>query len=241
MKSRPPIPDEIVNQLMFMSGHRCCLDHEEFSNSPLDIHHLDENPKNNEINNLLPVCKNCHHGKIHNIASFARKYSSDELKSNRDDWYKRIDEQRKEKAKLAVNEDDLRIETEFSVQDKLTFKVFFQDSEILLGKNTNIIFNVENRTNFKIKFLNYQFHVFYIFTNKLIHHVSFLKHIWNFQPSELESSKSLRKEFNKVDPMKYYLMSDQKGQWIVRVVAEFQIEDGVTINSVYSDAKIKIV
>ncbi len=241
MKSRPPIPDETVNQLMACCGHRCCLDHEEFSNSPLDIHHLDENPNNNEFDNLMPICKNCHHGKIHNTASFSRKYTSEELKLIKDDWYRRIDEQRKEKAKLALIEDDLRVESENSSKDKLLFNVFFKDSELLFGKTTNIIFNIENKTKLKIKFLNYQFHIYYNFSDKQIHHFSFLKHIWNFQPHTFESFESLRKEFNQVDPTKYYLMSDQKGQWIVRVVAEFQLENSVTINSVFSDAKIKIL
>lgn len=161
--------------------------------------------------------------------------------SSKNDWYKRIDEQRKEKAKLAIDEADLKVTNEFEKQDRIKFGVFFAESEILLGKNTNIIFEVDNQSKYKIEFLNYQFQIFYVFSDKLLHQITFLKHIWNIEPNKLEPFESFRKEFHKVDPTKYYLMSDQKGQWLVRVFIEFHVEKSVTINQIYSDAKIKII
>lgn len=241
MKNRSPIPKEIIDELMVKCGHRCCIDFAEFNITPLDIHHLDENPSKNDLDNLMPVCKNCHHGKIHNKASFARKYTVEELKIIRDDWYKRIEDQRGEISRIAAGEIELKLEAELSNQFSVKFEAFFEDSEILSSKTTNIVFKLDNNTPHKIFFQNYQFQIFYVFTNKLIHHVTFLKHTWNIIPHELEPFNSFQKKFQKVDPMKYYLMSDQKGSWIVRVNVEFQFDKSVIINNMYSDAMIKII
>ena len=39
---------------------------------PADVHHLDENVKNNELDNLLPLCRSCH-VKYHNHVSPKRR------------------------------------------------------------------------------------------------------------------------------------------------------------------------
>jgi len=242
MKSRPPIPEDIVTELMILCAHRCCLHHEEFNtHSPLDIHHLDGNPENNHKDNLLPVCKNCHHGRIHVKSSFSRNYTQDELKNIRDDWYSSIKFQKEEKAKLAVDSEKLHIESDISDKEQIKFKVYFEDPEILIGKKTRIIFEMENNTKHHLRFLSYQFQIYYECMGKLIHNFTFQKHIWNIEPNELIPYDNIEKKFNPVDPAKYYFLSDKKGNWIARVFLEFIIDNSVIINSIYTDATLKII
>ena len=115
---------------MFLSGHRCCLERGESNpNDPLEIHHLDGNPNNNNQDNLMPLCKNCHHGRVHVSASISRGYSIDELKRIRDDWYRRIEEKRNEDARSSTNELEA-VEDEQKLSQGLQFCTYFDDSEI---------------------------------------------------------------------------------------------------------------
>jgi hypothetical protein len=42
----------------------CCGKREKRLKTKLNVHHIDHNKHNNEFNNLIPVCDNCH-GEIH--------------------------------------------------------------------------------------------------------------------------------------------------------------------------------
>jgi hypothetical protein len=116
------------------------LEREQFNrNDPIEIHHLDENPENNDEDNLMPLCKNCHHGRVHVKASTSRKYSIDELKCIRNDWYSRIEEKRNEDAISSAN--DLRaVEDEQRLSQSLQFYAYFDDSEVNFGKKSHITF-----------------------------------------------------------------------------------------------------
>jgi hypothetical protein len=54
-------------------GNKCvfCHKHEH-----LNVHHIDENPKNCEFTNLVTVCKSCH-GKLHNGRKTMREISNE--------------------------------------------------------------------------------------------------------------------------------------------------------------------
>jgi len=44
-------------------NHKCAICASE---SPPHVHHIDENPDNNDLVNLIPLCPNCHLGDQHN-------------------------------------------------------------------------------------------------------------------------------------------------------------------------------
>ncbi len=61
-KNRVAIPDKIYNQVMKEFNHRCAIGGE---NNP-QLHHIDEDPSNNDPLNLIPLCPNCHLSDQHN-------------------------------------------------------------------------------------------------------------------------------------------------------------------------------
>ncbi|MBK8903408.1 MAG: HNH endonuclease [Anaerolineaceae bacterium] len=55
-KSRTPIPRKIRDQVLKEFNHRCAI----CGADQPHIHHIDENPSNNDPENLIPLCPNCH-------------------------------------------------------------------------------------------------------------------------------------------------------------------------------------
>lgn len=64
-KTRVSIPVAIKNQLKAEYDHKCCMCGLPVT-MHLHIHHIDENPSNNDVLNLLPLCPNCHLVDQHN-------------------------------------------------------------------------------------------------------------------------------------------------------------------------------
>src|SRR5579883_3474314 len=62
MKTRKGIPRATRENLLKEFSHKCSM----CGASNPQIHHLDENPSNNSILNLLPLCPNCHLSDQHN-------------------------------------------------------------------------------------------------------------------------------------------------------------------------------
>lgn len=61
-KTRIPIPSALRNEILSEFHHRCAICGKERP----QIHHIDENPGNNDPANLLPLCPNCHLVDQHN-------------------------------------------------------------------------------------------------------------------------------------------------------------------------------
>lgn len=60
MAERPPIPEETRDRLLVSCIHSCCICGQQW----VQIHHIDEDPTNNDENNLIPLCRN-HAGMVH--------------------------------------------------------------------------------------------------------------------------------------------------------------------------------
>jgi hypothetical protein len=237
--ARPPIPDDTVAELMIKSGHYCCIHRGNFEdNSPLDIHHLDSNTENNNIDNLVPVCKNCHHGKIHNKSSFARHYTPEEITRLRNEWYELIKDHKKEAARKAVMQESLIEETEYE-SHSFELNAHFEDSQILYGKESRIILSLKNPTMFDMRLLSYQFDINYLFEYKLVHHISYSKRIWKIDPAVVHRHSNREIQFSKVNPSKYYFMSQNRGTWVARITIEYTHNEK-SIHNVVSEADIQI-
>jgi hypothetical protein len=55
-KTRPAIPKAIKDAVLNEFNHRCAICGE----ARPQVHHIDENPANNDPTNLIPLCPNCH-------------------------------------------------------------------------------------------------------------------------------------------------------------------------------------
>jgi len=60
MTKRQEIPKKTQDELLTKAKHCCCI----CGNSGVQLHHIDENPKNNEIGNIAVLCAK-HHAEVH--------------------------------------------------------------------------------------------------------------------------------------------------------------------------------
>lgn len=84
-KQRITIPPEIADEVLFLSNRTCCICRE--NNKPIQIHHIDEDPSNNKIENLAVLCTICHDF-TQVKGGFGRKLNAGQDKLYRDEWQK---------------------------------------------------------------------------------------------------------------------------------------------------------
>ena len=86
-KKRVEIPRDIEAQVQFLSDRTCCVC--RVRGKPFQIHHIDENPANNEPNNLVVLCLECHN-ETQIRGGFGRKLNADQIILYRDDWLMQV-------------------------------------------------------------------------------------------------------------------------------------------------------
>jgi hypothetical protein len=98
-KDRVPIPDNIAAAVLVASAHTCCKC-EELGKS-VQIHHIDEDPSNNNPDNLSVLCLQCHdETQVH--GGFGRRLSATEVRLYRDNWLKRVDQRKRDADAIAL-------------------------------------------------------------------------------------------------------------------------------------------
>lgn len=123
-KSRIPISKELAAKVLFLSDRTCCK-----CNIPgryVQIHHIDEDPSNNEEVNLAVLCSICHDETM-TKGGFGRQLDSIQVILYRDSWLQRV-QKRKEKAdELAsintVTGIEQKKERNESLEDFLDYKI----------------------------------------------------------------------------------------------------------------------
>jgi len=86
-KKRIPIPRAIEAEVLFASDRTCCVCH--VKGRRIQIHHIDDNPANNEPNNLAVLCLECHN-ETQIRGGFGRILNADQVIRYRDDWLKQV-------------------------------------------------------------------------------------------------------------------------------------------------------
>ncbi len=99
-KVRTLIPYNIVADMMYASDRTCCACSER--GKSIIIHHIDENPSNNEFENLSVLCLECHN-EAHLKGGFGRKLNSDLVIKYRNEWLQRVKSRRIISDKMAVS------------------------------------------------------------------------------------------------------------------------------------------
>jgi hypothetical protein len=81
-KVRKDVPENVLDQLLFLSSNRCCV-----CQLPLIvIHHIDGDPANNDMDNLAPLCPYCH-AQAHSDTKLTRNLTPERIKAIRKIWY----------------------------------------------------------------------------------------------------------------------------------------------------------
>ncbi len=81
-KQRIGVPEATRLELISRCNNRCCVCQTPF----VVVHHLDENPSNNEIDNLAPLCPNCH-SQTHSDAAMTMNLTANRVRELRDRWF----------------------------------------------------------------------------------------------------------------------------------------------------------
>jgi hypothetical protein len=84
---------------MFKSDRTCCVCHER--GKPIQIHHTNEDPSNNDPDNLSVLCFHCH-DETQIKGGFGRKLDESQVKHYRDDWHQRVAARREAADKIAL-------------------------------------------------------------------------------------------------------------------------------------------
>jgi hypothetical protein len=108
-KLRVQIPRPLADRALFEADRTCCVCRQP--KKPLQIHHIDDNPSNNNYENLAVLCLDCHTDtQVH--GGFNRKLSAGQVRLYREDWLRRIRNDREGPgSRSAASEPDAAVKT----------------------------------------------------------------------------------------------------------------------------------
>lgn len=96
-------PQTVSDEALVKCGRCCCICH-KFCGTKIELHHIKQKVYGGEdtIDNCIPLCFDCHEdmGKADPNHPRGKRYTENELKQHRDNWFKHIEESR-----TAVNPD----------------------------------------------------------------------------------------------------------------------------------------
>jgi hypothetical protein len=99
-KNRIPISADDAAEVMFFSDRTCCVCNER--GKTVQIHHIDDDPSNNDVANLAVLCLECHND-TQVQGGFGRKLNSDLVLKYRNEWFARVKRRREDADSLAVS------------------------------------------------------------------------------------------------------------------------------------------
>jgi hypothetical protein len=99
MKERIEIPRDIAASVLVASSRTCCVCEEP--GKEVQIHHIDEDPSNNDPANLAVLCL-AHHNETLMKGGFGRKLDAAQILKYKADWERRVQERKAEADKALV-------------------------------------------------------------------------------------------------------------------------------------------
>jgi hypothetical protein len=90
-KKRVPIPKADAAKVLFASDRTCCVC--RTPGKRVQIHHIDDDPSNNEHSNLAVLCFECH-GDTQTSGGFGRQLDAEQVHLYRDNWHRIISDRR---------------------------------------------------------------------------------------------------------------------------------------------------
>jgi hypothetical protein len=135
-KKRVPIPKADAAKVLFSSDRTCCVC--RVGGKRVQIHHIDDDPSNNEFSNLSVLCFECH-GETQLSGGFGRQFDSEQVRLYRDDWHRivadrRVENYRETRDDIAAEGNQIRyltslIETLREKKDYITLANVYDDMD----------------------------------------------------------------------------------------------------------------
>jgi hypothetical protein len=97
-KKRTSMTDEVAAEVFYLHDGSCCVCGEKLARQ---IHHLDENPANHELDNLALLCLQ-HHHETQVKGGFSRTLSPKVVRKFRDEWISGVQQYRLQARELAA-------------------------------------------------------------------------------------------------------------------------------------------
>src|SRR6266404_1961891 len=98
-KNRIEVPRDTAALVLFRSDRTCCVCRDR--GKPIQIHHIDGNPRNNDPQNLAVVCLDCHND-TQVLGGFGRKLDAVQVRQYSDDWLQRVESRRNTADQIAA-------------------------------------------------------------------------------------------------------------------------------------------
>jgi len=98
-KTRVGIPKDIATECLYSSDRTCCVCCDP--GKPIQLHHIDENPANNLLENLAVLCLHCHE-QTQITGGFGRKLDAQQVVRYRHAWLERVAHRREQADALAI-------------------------------------------------------------------------------------------------------------------------------------------
>lgn len=116
-KIRVPVPEDLASRALYEHDHTCCVCNERLRR--VQIHHIDEDPSNNSIENLTVLCFSCH-DQTQISGGFGRKLRPAVVQINRDKWIERVNRRREDADKTAAGASNSRAKNQDDNVDDLS-------------------------------------------------------------------------------------------------------------------------
>jgi 5-methylcytosine-specific restriction endonuclease McrA len=85
-KWRPKVPQELENSILVRSRHQCCICH----SFDVQIAHADDDRNNNNEDNLIPLCGNCHN-RASKRGGMTKGYTPKQLLMYKKKWFEDVE------------------------------------------------------------------------------------------------------------------------------------------------------
>jgi len=95
---RVPVSERLKSEIISKCNNCCCVCQ---THHLVQFHHIDGDPSNNDIDNMAPLCPNCH-SRAHSNSQLTNNLTDLRIKQIRDIWYAYC-EQRKEASGISTN------------------------------------------------------------------------------------------------------------------------------------------
>lgn len=141
-KKKILIPEDIAAEILFLCDHTCCKC--TTRGKTIQIHHVDEMPDNNIMENLAPLCLECHNETMIK-GGFGRKLNASLVTKYRAEWIDRVKNRKKQADELAsiqtvtgTTQTHIVTNTTMEEEDFLDYKTN-DDTELLIDYLNKIL------------------------------------------------------------------------------------------------------
>lgn len=88
-KTRKKLPRELEDTILYKTAKTCCVC--RIPRTPVEIHHIDQNPANNVEENLIAICRNCH-DEAHTKHALSKNLTAERLIEFKERWEQEVAE-----------------------------------------------------------------------------------------------------------------------------------------------------